>query len=118
MKRIWFAVTALVIVFAGCILCTAAVRHRVQSMTAQLSLAEPRDLRGVDAAISYWQEQEGLLDALQLHREIDEIGTDLQRLRAYGEAGNTEEFYPLCAELIRQLDHIGEMELPLLQNIF
>lgn len=118
MKRIWFAAAALVAVLVGCILCTCAVRRRVAFMTDCLSRAELSDLSGVDAAIRYWQEEEGLLDALQLHSEIDQIGTGLERLRVYGESGNQEEFPALCAELKRQLRHIEEMELPLLQNVF
>lgn len=125
MKRFAFAVAAMAVLVAGCIVCTIVISRCAARMEEYLSRAElyaaNNDLKGAfteaKAAASWWEDWAPILDAVRQHSETDQIGFDLGKLLVYAESGNREEFSAICAELLRQVQHIREMEYPLLQNI-
>lgn len=125
MKRFWFAIAGLAALLGLCIVCTCMVSRCTADMIQYVSQAKTFSEQGdypaaaeyAAAAAAYWDDHEAVLDAFQQHSEIDQLGMDLEQLLIYGQVENREEFPALCGEILRQLQHIHAMELPLLQNI-
>ena len=125
MKRLWIALSTLLLLFALCAAGKAAVTERVDGMLALLdqtkTAAAQGDLSSAATAAKdaedYWLRNGVLLGSLLRHDEADSVSTQLAELRAYAENGDRGELLAVCAALTRQLEHIRGMESPLVQNV-
>ena len=71
----------------------------------------------VEQAARQWQSHSLYYGTVLRHDETDEIIGGFAALRAYALCGDVDEFSSLCAQLIRQLEHIAGMEQPLAENV-
>lgn len=71
----------------------------------------------VEQAARQWQSHSLYYGTVLRHDETDEVIGGFAALGAYADCGDTDEFSSLCAQLIRQLEHIAGMEQPLAENV-
>lgn len=125
MKRIWIAVALLAAISVLCVLSASATARCVEELSRPLLQARDAARRGsyaeaadfARAAQESWQSHDDLLGALLRHDEADCVETDLAALIEYCDAEKQDEICAHCAELLRQAEHLRQMELPLLKNI-
>ena len=125
MKRLWIALLTLLFLLALCAAGKAAVTARVDAMLALLDRTQTAAAQGdlADAAKAakdaedYWLQNGVLLGSLLRHDEADGVSALLAELRAYAGTGDRDELLAVCAAAMRQLEHIREMESPLVQNV-
>lgn len=70
-----------------------------------------------EQARSLWEHQHSFFSAILCHAEMDEITRMFARLRSSLRAGQCDEFYTLCEELMEQVSHLPRMEQARLGNI-
>jgi len=125
MARTWFAVALLVTVLLGCLAISYLVGKRTDTATELIEHAQlaaegenyPEALRLCDEAISFWKEHDGVLSSFLRHEESSNVETSLRQLKSFAESESQESFLATCAQLLAQMEHIKEGELPLLHNI-
>ncbi|MBQ7567018.1 MAG: DUF4363 family protein [Oscillospiraceae bacterium] len=125
MKRLWIALSTLLFLFALCAAGKAAVTVRVDAMLEHLARTQTAAAQGdfgdasnaAKEAEDYWLQNGVLLGSLLRHDEADGVTAQLAELRAYAETGDRDELLAVCAAAMRQLEHIREMESPLVQNV-
>ena len=126
MKRIWIAVTLIVVVIFGCI----ASQRYLYRITMQLSdeiyqadqLAQADNLSGsaklVYSSYQEWKAHENTIGAIIRHQEMDDI--ESLYLRALQNANNQDknEYLVQSKELQGLLLHLADMEKPKIKNLF
>ncbi|MBQ7255961.1 MAG: DUF4363 family protein [Oscillospiraceae bacterium] len=125
MTRFWIAIALLIAVIAWCFFSASAVSERIETVRQTLSAAQvcmrAEDYPGAERlsadAQRYWRSSQKLLGMVLRHDEADGITGNLAELCAFAETKDTDEFLAVCAATISQLDHIQEMEYPLLENV-
>ena len=123
--RTWIAVTVLLTIPLLCWWSGSAVFRCVDELAAPLnevaSFAEADNYADAAAAANkaknLWVSHAGLLGALLRHDEADGVESGLSALVQYAKAGDKDEILAHCAELLQQVEHIRQMELPLLKNV-
>jgi len=71
----------------------------------------------VRLASETWQKNETYFGMVLCHDEIDSILDEFARLDAYAASSDQDDFRSTCASLLASLQHIREMEWPLVCNI-
>lgn len=125
MKRLWGSLVLLVVILLACIGTTVTVNAFSEKAIFYLEEAtqsgrhENFDRAQIccNAAAEVWTQNASILGALLRHSEADVVETGLMKLMAYAETEDKDEFLALCAELIHDIRHVRDMELPLLRNI-
>ena len=125
MKRLWAAVILLLVILGACIGSAVVVDKFAETTVSHLeqsvSAAEKKDFKQAakfcTAASEHWHSKAGLLGALLRHSEADDVEKGLAQLIAYAQTEDHDEFLALCAEVIHDVRHVRDMELPLLRNI-
>jgi len=125
MRYFYGAAALLLAVLALCVICVCSLSR----MTGK-TLDTMQDARAAAAREDYpaareaarnaadsWAQLEGLLDVLLDHRETDEIHFAFAALLACAEDPDSGELLYRCDELIAQLHHISELEMPYYFNI-
>lgn len=123
--RTWFAAAVLLLLPLICLWTGGATCRCVDELAASLketaSAAKADDFsRAAEAAESakkQWVSHADLLGALLRHDEADGVESGLAALVQFAETGDKDELLARCAELMQQIEHIRQMELPLLKNI-
>ena len=69
------------------------------------------------AAADEWDKHELYFGTMLRHDELDEVVGSFATLQAYLACEDGDEFLSTCAQLIRRLEHICDMEQPLPANI-
>ncbi len=64
-----------------------------------------------------WADNNKILEIFLHHSAIEEVTTELAKLKAYAMSENTEELYGSFAELLALIKRIREMEYPFWINI-
>lgn len=125
MKRFWAAVCILLFLLGACIASAVTVNNFSKKAISHLEIAmdyaEKKNYisasRYCSAAAKHWSSKTGLLGALLRHSEADQVESGLAKLVSYSETADHDEFMALCAEVIHDIRHVRDMELPLLRNI-
>lgn len=125
MKRLWAAIGLLLFILCACVLSAAVVSRYADTTITHLEsaivAAERKDYstasRHCNAASEHWGSKSGLLGSLLRHSEADQVETGLAQLISYSETEDHDEFLALCSEVIHNINHVRDMELPLLRNI-
>lgn len=68
-------------------------------------------------AVHYWNSKETFLCIVLRHEQVDTVTETLAKLNAYANSEDQDDFYSTCAELLEELNHLSQMELPLPKNI-
>ena len=109
----------------GFVLWNAAwVTDRCGEWTAALDEAEAALAQGgsgqqqLDALTTLWQEPQGYLHIVISHEELDEAEALLAQVSALCGRGDTEEMYPVLAQLRHQFRLIAETQQISPKNIF
>lgn len=90
MKRIWFAVTFILIAISACIGEQMYVKQVYNELNSKISEAEQcetyEDLEGaVNSIQSYWDKNNDLLFTIADHGVLDDLGAEIRALDAYDE---------------------------------
>ena len=125
MKRFWIALAVLAVISAWCFVSAALIGSHTDAMLKDLEevrqAADRADYAAArtaaDRAERHWTNCEDLLGALLRHDEADQVMSALAELREYAAVGDRDDLLAVCATTIRQLQHIREMELPLIRNV-
>lgn len=64
-----------------------------------------------------WKQNETTLGALLSHSELEAVVSDFAELKARIQCDDSDDYEATASTLLLQLEHILEMEYPLLQNI-
>ena len=123
--RTWVAAAVMLTIPLLCLWSGGAVCRCVDELTAPLSevviSAEaddyPAAAEAAESAKKLWLSHADLLGALLRHDEADGVESGLSALVQYANVGDKDEILAHCAELLQQVEHIRQMELPLLKNI-
>lgn len=123
--RTWFAAAVLLTIPLLCLWSGSAVCRCVDELTAPLSEVAanaesenyPEAAEAAQDAKALWLSHADLLGALLRHDEADSVESGLCALIQYANVGDKDEVLAHCAELLQQIEHIRQMELPLLKNI-
>lgn len=93
---------------------SAQVSHPLVSALAAARRQDERTAQRLACeAATIWQAHSRAVACLLHHAEVDEIARRLARLPH----SSGDEFCGLCAELLWQLGHLRDMELPLLHSL-
>lgn len=125
MKRFWAAVTVLALLLGACIWSAVVVDRSAKATIGHLEnaiqSAEKKDYHTANrycaAAAEHWRSNAELLGALLRHSEADQIEEGLVQLISYSKTEDHDEFLALCSQVIHNINHVRDMELPLLRNI-
>lgn len=125
MKRFWGAVLLLVFIMAACIFSAVVVdgfaKTTIEHLESAMDRAEEKNYAAANVhcteAAALWTEKSALLGSLLRHSEADRVETGLAQLVSYSETADHDEFMALCEEVIHDIRHVRDMELPLLRNI-
>lgn len=125
MRRLWAAIIVIALLLALCFIGAAAVTARADGLLVMLrqvrdAVAHGNDgeaVRCAERAESFWRENAVLLGSLLRHDEADGVTVQLAEIRAYALARDRDELLAVCAATESRLEHIREMEFPLLQNV-
>ena len=125
MKRFWAAVILLLAILGACttsaVIVNAFAKSTIKHLESAMHSAEEKDYAAANrecaAAAEHWSAKAGLLGALLRHSEADQVETGLAQLVSYSETADHDEFLALCTEVIHNIEHVRDMELPLLRNI-
>ena len=125
MKRFWAAISVLSLLLAACTVSAVLVSHIARETISLLEeAANFAKEHNYTAALSQcqkaeerWKSRAGLHGALLRHSEADRVESGLAKLVSYARTQDHDEFLALCAEIIHDIEHVRDMELPLLRNI-
>ena len=125
MKRLWFAAVLLILLTTSCILVSCSIERLVghtlaliqeaEDLGRQDDLAAAKDL--CRQASGHWKHHSKTASAFLRHDETDAVEISLSRLQVFADTADKDDFLALCVELRQELQHIRDMEKPLLQNI-
>ena len=124
MRATRLALMVLLVVLAFVLWNAAWVTDRCGEWTAALDEAEAALAQGgsgqqqLDALATLWQEPQGYLHIVISHEELDEAEALLAQVSALCGRGDTEEMYPVLAQLRHQFRLIAETQQISPKNIF
>ena len=126
MKRVWFALALLCVIITSAVVVSIKVRHDTANTLTIVQTAEKAarndDLSGARHLCSqgeqYWKNRDTFFAFFLRHDMTESVSTGLAKLTAYAETEDKDEFLALCREVVLQLEHIREMELPTPPNVF
>lgn len=72
----------------------------------------------LDEAERHWKDNLTVLGIILSHDEIDAITTSFAELKANLNTMDSDDYYSAAAIMMVQLNHIRDMQYPLLQNVF
>ena len=123
--RIWFATAILLTIpllswWSGNAVCRcvdelSAPLNEVIAYTEAENFSAAAD--AAESAKCLWLSHADLLGALLRHDEADGVESGLASLIQYAKVGDKDDVLARCAELLQQIEHIRQMELPLWKNI-
>lgn len=125
MKRIFFAVGALITAVAICITGYLVLVDTCDKLESTLDevvyYAENGDteksLEKANEAVEQWEDIHGRIEALVNHAETDELEELIKSLPVYARLGNTERLCEKSEIAINRLHHVVKNEKVLLSNI-
>ncbi len=125
MKRFWAAIGVLLLLLAACTVSALLVSRFAEKTIAHLERATDfAEENNYTAALDHckkaeelWKSRSGLHGALLRHSEADQVESGLAKLVSYAKTQDNDEFLALCAEVIHDIEHVRDMELPLLRNV-
>ena len=125
MKHVLLSCGILAGILAFCICNSLALNREIQQSITQLEQAQQAVASGayeaagqfVLAAADEWDRHELYFGTMLRHDELDEVVGSFATLQAYLACEDGDEFLSTCAQLIRRLEHICDMEQPLPANI-
>ena len=125
MNRSWLALGILVALIAVGVLISHSVSSHSESTAGFIDKAEALVKAGSfqDAlsvcreARTHWKEKELLLAAFLRHDALEEVEGGLVQLISYAECSDRDDFLAMCAQIREHLEHIRELEKPLIKNI-
>lgn len=125
MKRIWVAVSLLVIALSFGIAEFTIVNKNYEKFVAMLDSAEihisnreyKKAYEVCTNTLEQWEETEKTLNLFLLHSKVDEVTEDISQMCEYAQNKETALFSSTYAKTKRQLLHLKMSELPLIENI-
>lgn len=125
MKRIFFAVGALLLAITICItgyiVLTDTCNKLEKTLDEVVFFAENGDveksLEKSEEAVAKWEEIHGRIEALVNHAETDELEELIKSLPVYARLGNTERLCEKAEIAINRLQHVVKNEKIMLSNI-
>ena len=125
MKHLWFGLGILVVLLALCIgsffLLRRETADTLQFLTWAQAAAEGENMAAAlshsTAAQKAWERHEGFIDVIMSHEETDDIHREFSDLMVYAETGKREEFLSSCSKLLAMVEHLTQMERPILRNL-
>ena len=126
MKRIWAALTLLVLTVAICAVGIGYTRNVTAKMTQTVSQAKAAQKRGDDAAACKlseearedWKDAHRLLCVYMVHDRLEAIDVTLAAMPELCRNGAKDEFLSYCDQGLLQISYLNESEIPNLENIF
>ena len=73
--------------------------------------------RALQAAEKIWSAREAFFGVVLRHEEMDQVFTGFSSMREYVRLQDLDDYLALAAEMVSSLEHLRDMELPLLHNI-
>lgn len=125
MKRVWFALAALAVITAACLLSDWYVTRQSASFLTLVDRAEQQAQQGspeqalttMEQLQEQWDRQATLMGSLIRHAEIDEAEQTLARALACLRTGQLDTYYLESDSLRSMLQQMDEMETFSLQNL-
>lgn len=125
MKRIFFAIgaliLALVICFTGYFVLIDTCDKLEKSLDEVVFFAENNNtekaLEKANKVVEQWEEIHGRIESLVNHAETDELEELIKSLPVYARLGNTERLCEKSEIAINRLHHVVKNEKVLLSNI-
>lgn len=125
MRNIFLPCFIFVTVLSFCILSAVFVSQTTESTIAILDHAveahENNTLEETEfylaQAYSLWSQKTLFLGIVLEHNSMDEIMTELSRLRSYAVSDDHDDFLSNCEALKTMLKHIRDMQWPKTENI-
>ena len=125
MKCLFGSISLLLLLLLLCLLSTQQIAGTIDQTSVHLNAAISAQQAGLEdaaqdqirAAEHIWRSKEAFFGTVLQHDEIDEVIIEFARLRSYAETEDQDDFLSNCNALLARLQHIQEMEYPLLQNI-
>ena len=125
MKRFWAAAILLAVLLAGTFASARYARTFTGELARQLERAQDcaarEDWEGARAlsraAFQRWQEERFPLHVLMRHSDTDQIYRSFRALEQYLALEESDQYTAANAELMAQLELLGEMEQPSWENI-
>lgn len=120
MKHLWIGIGILSLLLTlGIVSNVAASLTLRESETLLQQADEALDAGDLPAALeksrqaeARWRSAQKMLHIMMSHTLIDEVDTSFSNLRTYGEEDETTEYRASCRELILQLRHLRDMDIP------
>ncbi|MDR0314356.1 MAG: DUF4363 family protein [Oscillospiraceae bacterium] len=126
MKRLFAAAVIIIVILAlsiaGYYLNNDLIDTTNELLSQSVSLSNREDKQGlIDAAekaCEYWESKAvPVLSSLIMHSEIDKISYHFKTLLLLAKDGNFEEYRVVCFECIATLEHIKDVQNPVLKNV-
>lgn len=125
MKQVLLSALLFLLCLSFCLVCLNSVRQtadrslcllrRSRFLASQHSFASAVSV--LEQAESLWQEKEGFFGAILRHDPLDEVMVGFAALRQYLLLQDLDDFMASSSELAAAIEHLQQMERPLLQNI-
>lgn len=125
MKRIWVAISLIIIALVTGITEFCVVKNSYDKYTKLLDTAEDyisrkeykKALDVCTYTLKEWEDNEKTLNLFLLHSRVDEVTEDIEQLCEYAQNKERTMFSSTCVKAKRQLQHLKMSELPLIENI-
>lgn len=121
MKRLVYSVLLLLVAVVLCFVEVMGINRVINEYVDRLDKLEDSEVKGnVESCKDLsddWKEDEKFLNVFLLHDTIDEIGNELNSLKAYAKYDNESEFNATILKLKKQLLSLKESELLVTENI-
>ena len=124
-KYILISAVIVLLCLAFCLVSSMTVRTvcgQVIGLLERSTLcARNGDLSGAAAALRsaerIWASREAFFGVALRHEEMDQIFTGFAAMREYVHLQDLDDYLASAAEMVSSLEHLRDMELPLLHNI-
>lgn len=125
MKQFWIGMGILTGLLAVCFGAFCVLRAYSTRTLALLTQAQTACVQeDPEAALRYsqdarrsWEKSAGFIDTIMSHEETDDIHREFSDLLVYAEHGERKDFLSSCGRLLIMVEHLTEMERPLLRNV-
>lgn len=89
----------------------------LQAVKEQTEKNEAAAILCIQQASEHWSRHEQFLDIFLRHDDVDCVIVELARLKSYAATVDEDDFLSNCCALLATLQHIRNMEWPLIHNI-
>ena len=125
MRRLWIAVTILLVMLGGTLANSYCLNNIINGYTQQLTeahrLAETDDWNSASKLTAQvterWHKHDFYFHVMLPHRDIDDIHLTFQEVEEYLKLEESDQYNAANAKLIAQLELLAEMERLNLKNI-